>query len=109
MGTQWINSLYAVAILLTVGPFLWSVSFKSQLTLKMYKKMLKNRKWFFLINMVLGTIFTVLVIINKAKFLWYVGLVTSTKFRPYDNYYPTLVITFFYGFGRHCRDYNGFS
>ena len=45
--------------------------------------------------MVLGTIFTVLVIINKEKFLWYVDLVTSTEFRPYDNYYPTLALTLF--------------
>ena len=95
MGTQWINSLYTVAILLTVEPFLWGVSFKSQLTFKMYTEILKNRRWFFVINIVLGIIFTALVIINKEKFLWYVGLVTSTKFRAYDNYYPTLAITLF--------------
>lgn len=95
MGTQWINSLFPVAILLTVGPFVWGVSFKSKSTLKMYTEMLKDRRWFFVINTVLGAIFTVLVIINKEKFLWYYGLVTSTKFRLYDNYYPTLVLTLF--------------
>jgi hypothetical protein len=95
MGTRWINSLYAVAILLTIGPFLWSVSFNSQSTFKKYIEMLKNRRRLFVINLVLGIIFSVLVIINKGKFLWYIGLVTSTEFRPYDNYYPTLAITLF--------------
>lgn len=95
MGTQWINSLYTVAILLTVWPFLWGVSFKSGLTFKTYTEMLKNRRGLFIINIVLGVIFTVLVIINKGRFLWYIGLVTPTIFRPYDNYYPTLILSIF--------------
>lgn len=47
MGTQWINSLYPVAILLTVGPFVWGVSIKFKSTFKMYTQMLKDRRWFF--------------------------------------------------------------
>jgi hypothetical protein len=95
MGTRWINNWYAVAILLTIGPFLWGVSFKAKLAFDKYIKMLNNRRWIFVANIILGVIFTVLVIANKEKFLWYVDLVTSTEFRPYDNYYPTLALTLF--------------
>lgn len=94
MGTRWINSWYGFAILLMIGPFLWGVSFKPKLTFNKYIEMLKNRRWIFVTNLILVVIFTVLVIANKEKFLWYVGLVTSTEFRPYDNYYPTLIFTF---------------
>lgn len=95
MGTQWINSLYPVFIMLTVWPFVWGISFKTKLTLAKYLEILKNRRWFFVINVVLGTLFMVLVMINKEKFLWYVGIVTTTNFRPYDNYYPTLALCLF--------------
>lgn len=93
MGTRWINNWYAVAILLTIGPFLWGVSFKAKLTFDRYIKILKNIRWIFVINIILGIVFTVLVITNKEKFLWYIDLVTSTEFRPYDNYFPTLAFT----------------
>ena len=99
MGTQWINSLYPIIILLTVLPFVWSIPFKKKLSLREYLQILKSRKWFFVINIVLGAFFIILVMANKEKFLWYIGLVTNTTFRPYDNYYPTLALSLFMVFG----------
>ena len=81
MGTQWISSLYPGAVLLAIGPFLWGISLK-KLKFNTYKEMLKNRRWFFATNIVLGVTLTVLVISNKVKFLWYVDLLTSNEFRP---------------------------
>lgn len=95
MGTQWINSFYSVIIMLTVWPFVWGLSFKTKRTFGKYLEMLKNRRWFFVVNTVLGILFMVLLMLNKEKFLWYVGLNTTTIFRPYDNYYPTLVLSLF--------------